>query len=41
MEQVSQKNHVARVYVLLAVDLLSIIASYVAAVALRFGIKDL
>lgn len=41
MEQTSQKNHVARVYVLLAVDLLSIIISYVLAVAARFGIADL
>lgn len=41
LEQTSQKNHVARVYVLLAVDLLSIIISYVLAVAARFGIADL
>lgn len=41
MEQTSQKNHVARVYVLLAADLLSIIVSYVLAVMLRFGIADL
>ena len=41
MEQTSQKNHVARVYVLLAVDLLSIIISYVLAVIVRFGIADL
>lgn len=37
----SQKNHVARVYVLLAVDLLSIVLSYVAAVAIRFDLQDL
>lgn len=41
MEQMSQKNHVARVYVLMAIDLLSIIVSYVEAVAIRFGIADL
>lgn len=41
MEQTSQKNHVARVYVLLAADLASIIVSYVAAVIVRFGIADL
>lgn len=41
MEGMSQKNHVARVYVLLAVDLLSIVLSYVAAVAIRFDLQDL
>lgn len=41
MEGMSQKNHVARVYALLAADLLSIILSYVAAVALRFNLQDL
>lgn len=37
----SQKNHAARVYVLLATDLLSIVCSYVIAVALRFDLQDL
>lgn len=37
----SQKNHAARVYVLLAADLLSIVCSYVIAVALRFDLQDL
>ncbi len=41
MEQTSQKNHIARVYVLLAVDLLSIIIAYILAVILRFGVVDL
>lgn len=41
MEQTSQKNHVARVYVLLAVDLLSIVIAYILAVILRFGVVDL
>lgn len=41
MEQTSQKNHVARVYVLLAVDLLSIVIAYILAVILRFGVGDL
>ena len=41
MEGMSQKNHIARVYVLLAADLLSILLSYVIAVALRFDLQDL
>lgn len=41
MEGMSQKNHVARVYVLLAADLLSIVISYIVAVAIRFNLQDL
>lgn len=41
MNETTQKNHLARVYCLLAIDLLSIIFSYVMAVAIRFQLQDL
>ncbi len=40
MNETTQKNHIARVYCLLAIDLLSIIISYLAAVAIRFNLQD-
>ena len=41
MDQVSQKNHATRLYVLLAADLFAIILSYIAAVMIRFSLQDL
>ncbi len=41
MNETTQKNHIARVYCLLAVDLLTIVFSYVLAVAIRFDLQDL
>lgn len=41
MNETTQKNHIARVYCLLAVDLLTIVFSYILAVAIRFDLQDL
>lgn len=41
LNETTQKNHIARVYCLLALDLLSIIIAYIMAVAIRFDLQDL
>lgn len=41
MNEASQKHHIVRVYCLLAIDLFSIVFSYVIAVAIRFNLQDL
>lgn len=41
MNEASQKHHMIRVYCLLAIDIFSIVFSYVVAVAIRFNLHDL